>query len=70
VNVTNTHEGAEAEHHSLFTLALVQAVVSFMPWLLYAGEQALSPHQKGGCMGPRARLDILETEKSHDPAGN
>jgi hypothetical protein len=21
-------------------------------------------------MGPRARLDILETEKSHDPAGN
>jgi len=41
-----------------------------MPWLLYAGEQAPSPHQKGGCMGPRVSLDILGTETSHDPAGN
>jgi len=51
-------------------LVLVQAVVSFMPWLLYATEKALSPHQKGGCMGPKVSLDILGKEKSHDPAAN
>jgi len=39
-------KGQRHSHHSLFTLQLVQAVVSFMPWLLYAGEQALNPIKK------------------------
>jgi hypothetical protein len=49
----------EIQLHTFLILTL-DGVLSFMTWLLHPREKASTTYLKGGCVGPRAGLHLLE----------